>query len=46
MTAPAPSKNTPAFALQAGLSFGVSLLGLVWAVVFGLGVYLGKGTVS
>lgn len=34
MTAPAPSKNTPAFALQAGLSFGVSLLGLVWAICY------------
>jgi len=34
MPAPAPVKNTPAFALQAGLSFGVSLLALVWAILY------------
>lgn len=34
MSAPAPSKNTPAFALQAGLSFGVALLGLIWAILY------------
>lgn len=34
MSAPAPTKNSPAFALQAGIAFAVSLLGLVWAILY------------
>ena len=31
---PAPSKNTPAFFAQAGVSFAVSLLGLLFALLY------------
>lgn len=31
---PAPTKNTTAFFVQAGVSFAVAMLGLAWALVF------------
>jgi hypothetical protein len=33
-TTPAPTKNTPAFFAQAGLSFGIALVGLVFAIIY------------
>src|SRR5690242_4390274 len=33
-TTPAPTKNTPAFFAQAGLSFGIALVGLVFAILY------------
>jgi len=33
-TQPAPTKNTTAFFFQAAASFGVALLGLVWALLY------------
>ena len=33
-TTPAPTKNTGAFFAQAGLSFGIALVGLVFAIIY------------
>ena len=33
-TTPAPTKNTPAFFAQAGLSFGIALVALVFAIIY------------
>ena len=33
-SSPAPTKNTPAFFAQAALSFGISMLGLIWAILY------------
>ena len=33
-TTPAPTKNTAAFFAQAGLSFGIALVGLVFAIIY------------
>lgn len=33
-TSPAPTKNTQAFYFQAAASFGIAMLGLVWALLY------------
>jgi hypothetical protein len=33
-TTPAPTKNTAAFFAQAGLSFGIALVGLIFAIIY------------
>ncbi len=34
MTTPVPRKNTTAFFVQSGLSFGVAVLAMGWAIVY------------